>query len=229
MREAYSLGRSLLVVAAGVLLGALLFSAGCASYTAQGLDSPGGSGQGAESWGMAGSIIEAIEEIRSRHADPSGGSRYIVNLPEGTSRDRADQILRGLGGSVMLPEAGRSPGAPVYHIARVWVRGLRTKVDVVYPMAGSGGSAGVGNATVWVRRGPISWWIERVQYWTPGVIPTPALYVPFDESGDGGGAPVRGAEGPGPEGADRGAGPEGGDAGDGRGEDEGLYREVGGG
>jgi len=187
MREAYPMGRSAPVAAIVAALVAavvgVMFQGGCASYTSPGLDAPGVRGQGADSWGMAGAIVTAVDEIRARHPVGTGtGSGadggFVVNMPKATTRERAMQIIGRLGPGASLPEFGVTPTDPVYHIARVWVRGLRTKVDVVYPRRLADGSAGEGNATVWVRRGPMSWWVERVQYWNPGVIPTPELFVP---------------------------------------------------
>jgi hypothetical protein len=80
----------------------------------------------------------------------------------------------------MIPTEGMDSSVPVYHISRVWIRGRSGKVDVVYPMKDADGSVIDAGVTCWMHGGDKPWYVERLQYWAPGTIPTPPVYVPID-------------------------------------------------
>jgi hypothetical protein len=71
---------------------------------------------------------------------------------------------------------------PVYHIPRVWIRLSEAKVDVVYPMRTASGETIDRGVTTWLNGGIRDWTVTRGQYWTPGTVPTPPIWVPIPEA-----------------------------------------------
>lgn len=98
-----------------------------------------------------------------------GASAFAVNLPVTTPPDTYAIVAQRVGGEPLTPETA---SLPTYHIARVWVRNSKAKVDVVWP-AGDGIDRAT---TVWLVGGLEPWAVERVQEWNPNVIPTPEPY-----------------------------------------------------
>ena len=232
MRHRRRIGRARTWMLGAVAAGALGAMPACVSYTSAG-NAPENNDRATEVWGIGDSIVEAVDELIRRHPveGVGSGARYVVNLPEETTRERSAAILDRLPDGAVAPDETMRDGvdAPVYHISRVWLRTLRTKVDVVFPRETLGGEIVEGAATVWVRRGPLSRRVERVQYWSPGVVPVPDLHVPVDESeGDADGDAPDAGVGDDQDGGDppppRPA-PEPDDGGDGG--DGAMYREVG--
>lgn len=106
---------------------------------------------------------------------------YWINLPPGTSIETAESIAATLGGMARVPDAP-STELPVYHVSRVWIRLSEGKVDVIFP-ARDGLNRQVQRAvTVWMNGGIRPWTARRGQYWSPGTVPVPEIWVPIPQA-----------------------------------------------
>ncbi|MGJ8637127.1 MAG: hypothetical protein ACSHX5_09805 [Phycisphaerales bacterium] len=165
-----------LMVAGGVLG----FSAGgCVSYTNVPVPSSAPAFKHANSGASIKSISAAIDRVVLRHPMKDAQGRYAINLPAGTTPETAQEILGKIPKGAVIPWDGMDESVPVYHISRIWLRGATGKVDVVYPIDADTD----GGVTAWVHGGDRSWYVERLQYWAPGTIPTPPIYVPVGKDG----------------------------------------------
>ncbi|MBL4809359.1 MAG: hypothetical protein JKY43_04795 [Phycisphaerales bacterium] len=205
----------------------LLWGVGCVSYTSVPEPSRGIAIGHTNSGGSIKTIVASLERVVVRHRMRDEFGKYAVNLPVGTTPETAEIIISRLPVGAILPYEGMGEAGglmPVYHIGRIWLRGSSGKVDVVYPMLDAGGQRIDGGVTVWVHGGDRPWYIKRMQYWAPGTVPTPLMYVPLDGNvGVGGSVDFQ-------EEAIEGDldGEAGFDGGDETGDDQVLYREVGG-
>ena len=138
------------------------------------------------SGGSIKTVVASLERVVLRHPMRDDQGNYAVNLPVGTTPETAETILSRLPVGAMLPYEGMSGSVPMYHIGRIWLRGASGKVDVVYPMLDTDGERIDGGVTVWVHGGDQPWYIQRMQYWAPGTVPTPSVYVPLGKDGAGG-------------------------------------------
>lgn len=162
-----------LIAAAGML--GLPGPVGCTSYT----NVPGPDAavamQDPNARQASRAVQTALEWAVRRH--PVEGP-FVINLPVGTSSETAASIASALGPMAVVPESGQTD-LPVYHITRVWIRMSDGKVDVVYPaMDGLGRKIDRG-VTVWMNAGVRPWRVSRGQYWAPGTVPVPEIWVPI--------------------------------------------------
>lgn len=168
----------------GVVLGLTAAGAlglfGCASYTNVPEAGRVGEAENVNAWGTRAVLASAITEVVETHPARDAQGRYVVNFPVGTYREQALRVIQDLPSGAMLPGEGGAEGAPVYHVARLWLRASSAKVDVVFPSTVEGKTLERA-VTVWMRGGPMLWDVQRMQYWAPGVITTPGLYVPVWE------------------------------------------------
>lgn len=167
-----------LVIGSGVL-GLGFGSGGCVSYTNVPVPNSAPAFKHANSGGSIKSISAAVDRVVMRHPKKDAEGRYAINLPSGTTPETAREILGRLPEGAVIPWEGMDESVPVYHISRIWLRGATGKVDVVYPIDADTD----GGVTVWVHGGDRSWYVERLQYWAPGTIPTPPVYVPIGRDG----------------------------------------------
>jgi len=149
---------------------------GCVSYTSVPEPSKGIALGHTNSGGSIKSIVASLERVILRHPVRDEHGEYAVNLPVGTTPETAATIVSRLPTGAVLPYEGMDGSVPVYHIGRVWLRGSSGKVDVVYPIEGDVD----GGVTIWVHGGDRPWYVKRMQYWAPGTVPTPEMYVPLD-------------------------------------------------
>lgn len=156
--------------------GALLLGSGCVSYTNVPVPNSAPAFKHANSGASIKSMVAALDRVILKHPMRDGQSRYALNLPAGTTPETASIVVSRLPKGAMLPYEGMEESVPVYHISRIWLRGASGKVDVVYPIDAETD----GGVTVWVHGGDRSWYVERLQYWSPGTVPTPPLYIPMD-------------------------------------------------
>lgn len=161
-------------LAAGMLGLGLLALPACTSYT----NVPGPESKPAQQDPNARQPSSAMEAalrwaIR-RHPVPGP---YALNLPVGTTRETADRIAAALGPDAVVPDSTETD-LPVYHVTRVWIRLSDAKVDVVYPMTDGLGRKIQRGVTVWMHAGVRPWTVSRGQYWSPGTIPVPPVWVP---------------------------------------------------
>ena len=171
--------RLLSVIAASGMLGGLLpVLTACTSYT----NVPGPDSALAEQDPNARqasrAAAAALQWVVRRH--PVEGM-YAINLPVGTSTETAERIAESLGPMAVIPEL-TEVDLPVYHIPRVWIRLSDAKVDVVYPMSNAMGEPIERGVTAWLNGGIRDWTVSRGQYWNPGTVPTPAIWVPIPEA-----------------------------------------------
>lgn len=108
---------------------------------------------------------------------------YLVNLPQGMTHRRADEVVRNLRDpNARLPQAGDGPGGtPAYHVTRIWVRPSdKAQVEILRPMFGVGNpgdQAQYQPVTVKLRRSPLeSWQVDSVRVWPVGMQQPPELY-----------------------------------------------------
>lgn len=168
-----------------VLMGfGLALCGGCVSYTNVPEPSTAPAFKHANSGSSIKTIVASVERVVNRHPMRDASGRYAVNLPAGTTPKTAQTIVSRLPVGAMVPTFDMDSSVPVYHISRVWLRGSSGKVDVVYPL-----SDGLdGGVTVWLHGGDQPWYVKRTQYWAPGTIPTPPVYVPVGSGGFEGGS-----------------------------------------
>lgn len=168
------LQRKILGLAIGTGVMALGFG-GCVSYTNVPVPNSAPAFKHANSGASIKSISAAVDRVVLRHPMKDSQGRYAINLPAGTTPETAREILGKLPKGAVIPWVGMDDSIPVYHISRIWLRGATGKVDVVYPIDANTD----GGVTAWVHGGDRSWYVERLQYWAPGTIPTPPVYVPI--------------------------------------------------
>jgi hypothetical protein len=157
-------------------VGLVVVLSGCVSYTNVPEPSSAPAFKNANSGSSIKVISAAVERVVRKHPMKDAQGRYALNLPAGTTPETAQRIVEKLPAGAMVPTEGMESSVPVYHISRVWIRGRSGKVDVVYPLP-DGLDGGV---TCWMHGGDRPWYVERLQYWAPGTIPTPPIYVPID-------------------------------------------------
>ncbi len=149
---------------------------GCVSYTNVPEPSSAPAFKHANSGSSIKVISASVERVVRKHPMKDAQGRYALNLPAGTTPETAQRVIERLPAGAMIPTEWMDGSVPVYHISRVWIRGRSGKVDVVYPLP-DGLDGGV---TCWMHGGDRPWYVERLQYWAPGTIPTPPIYVPLD-------------------------------------------------
>ena len=106
---------------------------------------------------------------------------YLVNLPQGMQRRRAEEIVRALrDANASLPSPERA-SLPAFHVTKVWLRpSSKAQVEILRPMFGVG-NPGVPEeyqpVTVRLRRGPLeNWEVDSVRIWPVGMRQPPELY-----------------------------------------------------
>jgi hypothetical protein len=149
---------------------------GCVSYT----NVPGPDNvvayAGANNRQTVSVMSKALETMVAKH--PVEGA-FVVNLPMGTSPESYEKIIGQLPDGATIPSEGMDEDQPTFHIGRVWIRASDAKVDVIYPFLRADGVRQEQNVTLWLSGGVRKWRVYREQYWAPGTIPTPAIYVPI--------------------------------------------------
>ncbi len=123
--------------------------------------------------------------------------RWALNLPKGTGRAVADRVL-----AETMEQAGVTGGEllslnnetlPIYSVTRIWVRGDRSDVDIVRPVAWSGlddRQWTLQKITLRLRGGRFKWDVVAARAWPIGATVEPELYgwpvviasTPEDES-----------------------------------------------
>jgi len=162
-----------------------LWGVGCVSYTNVPEPSSAPAFKHANSGSSIKVIVASLDRVVGKHPLRDGSGRYAVNLPAGTTPETAHTIVSRLGSGANVPFEGMEDSIPVYHISRIWLRGRSGKVDVVYPFMDVDGTRSDRGVTVWLHGGDRPWYVERMQYWAPGTVPTPPVYVPVGRE-DGG-------------------------------------------
>ncbi len=171
--------------AAGMLAGAGLASLpGCTSYT----NLPGFTNVPGPESAIAGQDPNGRQASRAAEAGLAWTIRrhpvdgpYIINLPPGTSTETARSIAAALGPMAQIPLSGTTD-LPVYHVSRVWIRLSDGKVDVVFPSKDGLGRDIERGVTAWMSAGVHPWRVTRGQYWSPGTVPTPSIWVPIPQA-----------------------------------------------
>ncbi len=123
-------------------------------------------------------IRVALERVLSRW--PVEGE-FVVNLPQGMTRRRAEEILRKLHDPNARLVSAEAAGLPAFHVTRVWIRpGARAQVEVLRPVFGIGGrdeAALFQPVTVKMRQSPLTAWrVDAVRVWPIGQAETPELF-----------------------------------------------------
>lgn len=162
------------IAAAGMLgMGAL---SGCTSYTNVNGPESGPAVQDPNGLQAERVTRTALAWVARRHVE----GPFVLNLPAGTSLETANDIAAEVGMGATVP---MSPDVdlPVLHVTRVWIRVSDAKVDVLYPMVDGTGEEQFRAVTVWLNAGVRPWTVSRGQYWTPGIVPVPPIYVPIPQ------------------------------------------------
>lgn len=167
-----------IIAAAGMLGLSLPALTACTSYTNTAGPDSAMAGQDPNGRQASTAVTAALQWTVLRH--PVEGM-YALNLPEGTSTETAERIAAELGPmATVLTEPATD--LPVYHIPRVWIRMTDAKVDVVYPMRNALGETIQRGVTVWLNDGIRNWSVARGQYWNPGTVPVPGIWVPIPQA-----------------------------------------------
>lgn len=168
------------IAASGMLAGlaGLASLSGCTSYT----NVPGPestlAGQDPNARQPSRAVETALLWTVRRH--PVDGP-FVINLPPGTSTETAESIAGALGPMARIPESATTD-LPVYHVSRVWIRLSDGKVDVVFPTRDGLGRDIQRGVTTWMNSGIRSWTVSRGQYWAPGTVPVPSIWVPIPQA-----------------------------------------------
>jgi len=164
------------MMGSAVMLTMLGGVSGCVSYT----NVPGPDNvvayAGANNRQTVSVMSKALETMVAKH--PVDGA-FVVNLPVGTSPESYETIIAEMPEGATIPSEGMDQDLPTFHIGRVWIRASDAKVDVIYPFIRADGVRQEQNVTLWLSGGVRKWRVYREQYWAPGTIPTPAIYVPI--------------------------------------------------
>lgn len=168
------------VMVGGLTLGVALAGGlgGCTSYTNVAERESYNDGQDPNSRTASSAARTALEWVTLRHGTPGA---YAINLPEGTSLETADRIAEALGPNAVIPTS-ETVDLPTFHVGRVWIRLSEAKVDVVYPMSTFDGRQIVRGVTVWMNADFGGWKVRRGQYWSPGTVPPPPIWVPIPQA-----------------------------------------------
>lgn len=107
--------------------------------------------------------------------------QFVINLPQGMSKRRAEDILRNLKNPDAHLVSLETSTLPAYHVTRVWIRpGARAQVEILRPVFGIGGTEQAAlyqPVTVKLRRSPLEpWKVEAVRVWPIGQAEVPELY-----------------------------------------------------
>lgn len=106
---------------------------------------------------------------------------YVVNLPEGLTRRRADELIMQMRDPRARLPAAEVEALPVYHVTRVWLRPAGSaEVEILRPVFGVGApgdKAEFQPVTVNLRRTPLeAWKVDNVRVWPIGMLVPPPLY-----------------------------------------------------
>lgn len=106
---------------------------------------------------------------------------YFVNLPEGMTRRRAEEVIARLRDARARLPSSEAGLLPAYHVTRVWLRpGDKAEVEILRPVFGVGTPGDLAQyqpVTVRLRRGPLEdWKVANVRVWPIGMIAPPPLY-----------------------------------------------------
>lgn len=182
--------RNACMVMVGVLSGAALLLSGCASYvnypaigTAEedpAINDP--------NVAPAPTIVQAsLRHVITRF--PVNGP-YLVNLPQGMLKRRADEIVAALRDpNASLPSPERA-NLPAFHVTKVWLRPSdKAQVEILRPIFGVG-NPGIPEeyqpVTVRLRRSPLeNWQVDSVRIWSVGMKQPPVLFGWPDRGGSG--------------------------------------------
>lgn len=162
------------MVASSLVLG------GCMSYANVPVPESAPAFKSANHFQSVSVMTQSLERVIDQHPSTGPGGQYAINLPVGTTPESAYKIIEALPQGAIVPFAGMSEEIPVYHICRVWIRAREAKVDVIYPAIMFDGSTQDQNVTIWMRGGIRSWRFNRQQFWSPGTIAKPAIYIPIE-------------------------------------------------
>lgn len=168
------------IAASGMLAGlaGLASLSGCTSYTNVPGPESALAGQDPNGRQASRAVETALLWTVRRH--PVDGP-FVINLPPGTSTETAQAIAGALGPMAQIPESATT-SLPVYHVSRVWIRLSDGKVDVVFPTRDGLGRDIQRGVTTWMNGGLRSWTVTRGQYWAPGTVPIPSIWVPIPQA-----------------------------------------------
>jgi hypothetical protein len=168
------------IAASGMLAGlaGVASLSGCTSYTNVPGPESALAGQDPNSRQASRAAEAALVWTVRRH--PVDGP-FVINLPPGTSTETAQAIAAAVGPMAQIPDAATTD-LPVYHVSRVWIRLSDAKVDVVFPTRDGLGREIQRGVTAWMNVGLRSWTVSRGQYWSPGTVPIPSIWVPIPQA-----------------------------------------------
>lgn len=106
---------------------------------------------------------------------------FLINLPHGTSTETARSIASSLGPMAQVP-VSETTDLPVYHVSRVWIRLSDAKVDVTFPSKDGLGRDVQRGVTTWMSAVAHPWRVTRGQYWSPGTVPIPSIWIPIPQA-----------------------------------------------
>lgn len=106
---------------------------------------------------------------------------YNINLPQGMTRRRAEEIVTLLRQPGARLPSSASQELPTYHVTRVWLRpGGTSTVEILRPVFGvgtPGTEAQYQPVSVNLRRSPLEdWQVDSTRVWPIGSAVPPPLY-----------------------------------------------------
>lgn len=133
---------------------------------------------------MSDLMIESIKWTAQRY--PVKGD-YAINFPDGLLRKRTLQLMDRIDDPRAHPLTEETAHLPIYHVARIRIRGAMADVDILRPVGDLRGPEGamVHQAiTLRLRGGMRAWHVESSRAWTIGAVQPPALsFMPEYDTG----------------------------------------------
>lgn len=124
-------------------------------------------------------MVQALSWTIERYP-PGPDQPVAINLPEGVK----PEVYRWIAGRVgpnVAPLSAQTMDRPVFHVARIRVRGTEADIDIVRPVIGAGqGASGepvYQGLTLTLRGGLRPWRVVHRREWEVGVIGVPPLHL----------------------------------------------------
>ena len=114
------------------------------------------------------SLVRVLEKYPSETA-------CVINFPQGLEFGRAVAIRDAIADERVELASLSVSGLPTYHVQRVWVRGNRSRVEILVPTDSSGESYDLVTVRL-AARGFANWRVTDVRRWSVDDVVVPPLY-----------------------------------------------------
>ncbi len=152
---------------------------------------------------MRSAMTAALRWTVLRYPPPSQSSEaFAINLPAGASAATYDSVAEAIGHGAVPVSEENAKRLPVYHIARIWLRGTRARIDVVRPVfelpRTTGGAYVDRGVEIRLSGGWDPWHVTGSSEYEIGVLDAPPLQIPGAEIDHGHSEPAKSPSAPAP-------------------------------